>query len=180
MGRINCLIIAETVFINHEGIKNMNKAEKLDDIYSCYKEMRSAASQEVLVELLRELQEVQGFIDAQMIERAAAVTGFKPVVAETIVKRYPSLKAAPYKHKVVVCTGRNCSQKGNHILLSKLKKSLGVDKNGISKDKRIYLTTVNCLRNCLQAPNIMIDGIVYSGLDCSEICDMLAEDKKKI
>ena len=54
-------------------------------------------------------------------------------------------------------------------VMDELRKRLGVGKNGISEDGTVCLRTRNCLKNCRKAPNVMVDGRMYSGLDAEAI-----------
>ena len=55
----------------------MNKQEQLQEIFDYYKEQPDRSSQEMVVALLRELQEVQGYISPQLKEQVLELTGVK-------------------------------------------------------------------------------------------------------
>ena len=59
--------------------------------------------QEEIVEMLREIQETLGCIPDDVRERAAQAAQVKPSVVELIMKWYPSLKRAPYRHRNLGC-----------------------------------------------------------------------------
>ena len=114
----------------------INENEARDDqtreILDYYRGLPQRSSQETIVEMLRELQDVHGCISPDMLEQAAEAAGVRDSMVQAICKRYPSLKTAPYNHEIILCTGRNCASKGSLTVMDELKKRLGVGKNGIS------------------------------------------------
>ena len=151
----------------------INENEARDDqtreILDYYRGLPQRSSQETIVEMLRELQDVHGCISPYMLEQAAEAAGVRDSMVQAICKRYPSLKTTPYSHEIILCTGRNCAAKGSLTVMDELRKRLGVGKNGISEDGTVCLRTRNCLKNCRRAPNVMVDGRMYSGLDAEAI-----------
>lgn len=151
----------------------INENEARDDqtreILDYYRGLPERSSQEAIVEMLRELQDIHGCISPYMLEQAAVAAGVRDSMVQAICKRYPSLKTAPYNHEIILCTGRNCASKGSITVMDELKKRLGVGKNGISEDGTVCLKTRNCLKNCRKAPNVMVDGRLCSGLDAEGI-----------
>lgn len=144
------------------------------EILDYYSGLKDRSSQEMIVNMLRELQEALGCISPAILEAAAKTAGVKPSTVQTILKRYPSLKQAPYVHEIVVCTGRNCAGANMDVLLE-LRQRLEVNRDGISGDGRIYLRTSSCLKHCRTAPNILVDGALCSGKSAKEILEMVKE-----
>lgn len=139
------------------------------EILDYYRGLPERSSQESIVEMLRELQDVHGSISPCVLEQAAEAAGVRDSMVQAICKRYPSIKTAPYSHEIILCTGRNCVAKGSLTVMDELRKRLGVGENGISEDGTVCLRTRNCLKNCRKAPNVMVDGRMYSGLDAEGI-----------
>lgn len=153
----------------------MNAKEQereIQGIFEYYISHPDAGSQEMLVEMLREFQELLGCIPEGIQERIASELNIKPSVIAYIIKRYPSLKNAAYCHTITVCMGKNCIRK-NADILELLKKELDVDKDGISADRTVLLRTKNCLKHCRTAPNIMIDGAIQSNVTKQSILEEL-------
>lgn len=149
------------------------KAEEIEEILNYYGTGVKPASQEAIVLMLRELQEANGFISPGLKEQAAAAAGVKLSTIEAIMKRYKTLKEAAFNHEIIVCTGRTCAGKGNFELLKSLKDILLIGDNGISGDGKVYLRTRACLKKCRTAPNVIIDGQMYSGSSVEEILKLL-------
>lgn len=117
--------------------------------------------QEELVAMLREIQEVLGCIPEGVREAAAQAAGVKKTTVDAVVKLYPSLKAAPYRHCITVCRGGRCGPKGSGEVLEEFKRLLSVGKDGISQDGQFLVRTADCMKRCGTAPNVEIDGVNY-------------------
>lgn len=149
----------------------MNREEEekeLAEIFHYYSQVKDSGSQDNLVTMLREIQEIHGCISPDLQQKAADTAGVKLSSVICIMKLYKSLKAADYSHKILVCTGPVCGRKNiSHLEL--IKKELGIGKEGLSADGKVLLQTGGCLKNCSTAPNIMIDGILHTHVTEKEL-----------
>lgn len=151
----------------------------LEEIFSYYKNIKNPGSQDNLVTMLREIQEVYGCIPSDLQQIAADAAGVKLSSVTCIMKLYKSLKPAAYQHKITVCTGPRCAAKNQNIL-DVVKRELGVGADGLSADKTVFLDTKNCMKQCRTAPNMMIDGKLYPCVKGEEVKALLAEAFKKV
>ena len=154
--------------------------EKLKEIIEYYSSQPQPASQENLVAMLREIQGLLGCIPLGVQERAAAELKVKPSVLACIVKLYPSLKQAPYRHEILACTGARCGAKQAGEILQTLRRELGIGKDGISADGTVLLRTQNCLKHCPTAPNLYLDGVLHTRLtpkSAAELARSLTKEK---
>lgn len=130
---------------------------QIKEILDYYSGLERRASQEIIVDMLRELQELCGCISHALMEMAADAAGVKTSTIQAIVKRIPSLKETAYQKEILICVGKNCAAKGNLELLEKVKKRLEINGDGISRDGKVCLKTRACLKHCRTAPNVMVD-----------------------
>lgn len=137
--------------------KNSQTYMEAREILDYYRGLENREAHETIVEMLRELQKVHGFISPDTRELAAEAAGVKPSTIQAIVKRIPSLKTAACQKEVVICVGRSCAAKGNLELLNKMRKSLKTNAEGISADSRVCLKTRACLKHCRTAPNMLVN-----------------------
>lgn len=140
-----------------------NKMNEIEEIFSYYSQQPDKGSQDMVVALLRELQEVNGFLSCELKEKVVEITGISKSYLQCLIRMYPSLKETNVVHEIVVCTGERCGKKDGILLLKQLQKKLNIQKNGVSSDGKFELRTQNCLKSCKTAPNVMVDGMIYSG-----------------
>ena len=149
------------------------KNEQIEEIFSYYGSQKDKGTQEMVVSLLRELQEVEGCITPNLKERVIETTGITDKFLAVIMKMYPSIKESGNLHEIIVCTGERCGNKDSFQILQKIKKDLEIGKDGTSKDGKYMLRTRNCLKQCRTSPNILIDGDLYSGECVKDIKSLL-------
>ena len=89
----------------------MKKTEEIKEIIEYYAGQKEPKDQENLTAMLREIQETEGWIPSEACQMAAEKLGVKESVLACIIKLYPSLKAAPYVHEILLCTGERCQRK---------------------------------------------------------------------
>lgn len=175
-GREGVLSTAIVILTGEGGQADMKDAVR--EILDYYSGQKDRGSQEMIVSMLRELQEAEGCITPERMQMAAQAAGVKESLIRLIVKRYPSLKEADYVHEILACSGPRCGAKQGMELLRILKRELEIGDNGISRDGRICLKTQNCLKQCRTSPNIMVDGTLYSHMDTEKVRE-LAEKMRK-
>ena len=154
-------------------MNDSQKSGQTEEILQYYSQMDNKSDQDNIVQMLRELQEVNGCITSELKRRAAEAAGVSPSVIQVLVKIYPSLKEAAYQHEIVVCTGKACTDKGSQELLKTLNRELKTQKNGISKDGKVCIKTRPCLKQCRTAPNILIDGKLYSNMTAKDVLKLV-------
>ncbi len=135
-----------------------------------YYEANGDGSQDTLVSALREIQEVYGFIPPEKIQETGRRMGVKEGLIEKLIKLYPSLKAAPYKHRVRVCIGPNCGKKGGPAILEAAKKA-AADRGG----SYFEVTSSGCLKHCPTSPNMMVDNDVYNHVKPENVASILGK-----
>lgn len=158
----------------------MEHDRQFEEIFSYYDNMDKPVPQEEVVNMLREIQELYGFISPEMKQHAAKALGVKEGLLTCLIRRFPSLKEANYQHTITVCNGERCGRKQGMEILRAVKRELQIGescslgKPVLSKDGKCLLKTQNCLKQCRTSPNIMIDGKVYQQVKPEDIHDLLA------
>lgn len=175
-------MISDSDLENETGTDGREAA--LKEIFGYYSSMTSPSSQENIVSMLQEIQELYGYISTEHAEMAAEAAGVKMPVIDCIMKLYKSLKPAPYRHKLIVCTGKNCHKAGKDML-NLIKKELGIKgkvsaSGALSHDKNILLETRDCLKQCRTAPNLLVDGKLHPSVGEEELKKMIKKIKKDL
>ena len=76
---------------------------------------------------------------------------------------------------VIVCKGPNCLKKGSLDIIKEIEKEFNVKEGHTSKDGKITLDTKNCFKKCGFAPNVQINGKLYSNCSKQNIVKILKD-----
>lgn len=68
--------------------KRKEKSQELAEVWSFYSSMKKPASQETIAAMLKEIQEIRGFISPECRALAAEAAGVKESVIDCIMKLY--------------------------------------------------------------------------------------------
>lgn len=146
-----------------------SKKEALwQEIIEYYEAQRDAGSQDNIVALLREVQDVYGYIPTEKTAAMAERLGIKEAVILKLIKLYPSFKKAPYSHWITVCTGTRCAEKGASAVFEAVMKAVEAKGSGSFK-----IVMKECLKRCGTAPNLMVDGDSYGNVKPEDIASIL-------
>ena len=155
----------------------MKEHQKIEEILSYYSSLQDKEYQENIVSMLRELQEVAGYLTPELIELSANTAGVKTSFIQGIIRRFPTLKEAPYRHEILLCSGARCGSKGGAALILAVEKAFGMNGPGLSPDGSSFIRIRNCLKQCRTSPNMIIDGKLYSNFQLSDIPGMIQKLK---
>lgn len=86
--------------------------EQLQELLTYYKSIRETGGQELLIALLREIQSLCGCVPPAAQAAAAAAHENRARRRSGACKAPARLNAAPYAHRIVVCTGPRCAAQG--------------------------------------------------------------------
>jgi NADH-quinone oxidoreductase subunit E len=107
---------------------------------------------------LRLGQELFGFLSPAVQQLCADRLGTSPARAEEVATFYVMFHTHPTgRHLVEVCTNVSCCLAGADRMFEQLKRRLGVENGGTTKDGRITLREVECLGSCGTAPAVLVD-----------------------
>lgn len=152
----------------------MNQQQnKLQEVIAYYQSQDT--SQQTIVQALREIQTIYGYIPIFARAQLAEVMNLKDSFLQALITRFPSLKGETYQHKIVVCTGPRCIKKGGYQISKAVSKLLNLEPGTVSIDGKIYFITQNCLKKCGTSPNIMIDDKLYSNVTEQKLTSILKE-----
>ncbi len=107
---------------------------------------------------LRLGQEIFGFCSPAVQRLAADRLGASPTRAEEVATFYVMFHTHPLgRHLVEICTNVSCCLTGGEKIFEHLRRKLGVENGGTTRDGRITLREVECLGSCGTAPAMLID-----------------------
>jgi NADH-quinone oxidoreductase subunit E len=132
------------------------------------------SSREHLISILQDVQEVEGYLSRESINRIAEYLHLPPSKVYGVATFYNQFRLSkPGKIQIQVCRGTACHVKGSLNLLDSLKLLLGVEVGGTTKDGLFTLETVACVGGCSIAPVITANGKFFGRLDKKKLSDLV-------
>ena len=146
------------------------KERQWQEIVDYYGGQKDAKSQDNIVEMLREVQELYGYIPSEKTGAMADTLGVKQTLLLQLVKLYPSFKKAPYGHCITVCTGARFGSEGSAEVFEAVLKAVETRESGAFK-----IMMKECLKQCKTAPNLMVDSDSYGHVKPEEVAAILSK-----
>lgn len=146
------------------------KERQWQEIVDYYGGQKDAKSQDNIVEMLREVQELCGYIPSEKTGAMADALGVKQTLLLQLIKLYPSFKKAPYGHCITVCTGARCGSEGSAEVFEAVLKAVETRESGAFK-----IVMKECLKQCKTAPNLMVDSDSYGHVKPEEVAAILSK-----
>ena len=146
------------------------KERQWQEIVDYYGGQKDAKSQDNIVEMLREVQGLYGYIPSEKTGAMADTLGVKQTLLLQLVKLYPSFKKAPYGHCITVCTGARCGSEGSAEVFEAVLKAVETRESGAFK-----IMMKECLKQCKTAPNLMVDSDSYGHVKPEEVAAILSK-----
>ena len=136
----------------------------------------SAMTDGGLLDALLALQKAEGYVSEGALEALAAHVGVSPAELYDAASFYSMLRfEKPAQTEIRVCRGTACHSGGNAALVQALETATGV-KLGERSDA-YSLGWVECLGQCQAAPNLLINGELYTDVDLNKIPELLGGAK---
>ena len=112
-----------------------------------------------LLPILQRLQEVQGYLSAELISAVADALNLSSAEVQGVISFYDEFRTSPATtHVVKICRAEACQSVGGRVLESHAKTQLDTN---IADVAQVTLVPIYCLGNCARGPSIQIDGTVY-------------------
>jgi NADH-quinone oxidoreductase subunit E len=143
--------------------------EELAKIVAEYKGEKGA-----LIPVLQKVQEKFGYLPEEAISEIAKSSR----MSESEVFGVASFYAQFYftrrgQHTVKVCLGTACHVCGGARILDEVKRELGIESGGTTKDYKFSLERVACFGCCALAPVMMVDKTIYAKITPAKAMETL-------
>lgn len=133
-------------------------------------------SKESLNLILDELQKMNGFVSKKDIMQIADYLKISEKEIMILLKYKKNIKLEKQgENIVIVCKGPNCLKKGSLDIIKAIENEFGVNEGHTSKDGKLTLDTKNCFKKCGFAPNVEINGKLYSNCNKENIVKILKD-----
>ena len=135
--------------------------------------------QDPLIEILREAQEIFGYIPVEVEEFIASELNISLGEVHGVVTFYNFFSTTPRgKYLINVCTGTACYVKGASRLIQILEEELKIQLGETTPDGLFTLSSVRCVGACSLAPVFMIDDETFGRIDTKEKIKKILIDYK--
>ena len=138
--------------------------------------IKNALAEGGLLDALLAIQKRDGYVSEAGLTALAAYLGKSSAELYDTASFYSMLRfTPPAKKEIRVCRGTACHSGGSRELIVALEEATGL-KIGESNDE-YGLDWVECLGQCQAAPNMLINGKLYTDVDPAKISKLLGGDK---
>ena len=146
--------------------------QEIQELTEYYRSQGAPQDQQMLIALMRELQEAcGGVLTPDVIEAIAAAYGMKSSMLQALIRRVPSLRLASAAHRLEVCS--TCKMGAR--LRDYIERTYGVKSGAINEAAGFSYHLTPCMKNCKNGPSIRFDGQLYSHADEALIRKLLGK-----
>jgi NADH-quinone oxidoreductase subunit E len=136
---------------------------------------------EMVIDVLRAIQDSHGWVPDEGVELAAAILGLSPLQVEEIATFYDKIYRQPVGRRVIhVCDSICCWSRGGEVVYDYLRQKLGVEPGGTTADGVFTLLPTCCLGACGEAPAMMVGLTTYGNLTPERIDAILEQERKDL
>ena len=138
--------------------------------------IKNACKDGGLLDALLAIQKRDGYVTEEGLTALAAYVGKSPAELYDTASFYSMLRfTPPAKKEIRVCRGTACHSADNAALVAALETATGL-KIGQSNEDYGF-DWIECLGQCQAAPNLLINGKLYTNVDPAKITKLLGGDK---
>ena len=147
-------------------------AEMLD----YYKGQNAAKDQSVLLEFLREAQQMcGGTLTNEVMDKICDELDVKPSFLALVMKYAPDLKTEKAAHRLTVCGGKKCTSDGNDKLRSYIEKNYGAKSGSVCEKGGFTYKVGGCMKNCKNGPCVQWDGEIHTGMTAEKLDKLIGK-----
>ncbi|OHB26008.1 MAG: NADH-quinone oxidoreductase subunit E [Desulfuromonadaceae bacterium GWC2_58_13] len=140
-----------------------------------------AHPRELVIDLLRAIQEQVGWVPDEGVELAAEILGLPVIEVEEVATFYDKIYRQPVGRQVIhLCDSICCWSRGGEEVARHLRQKLGVGFGETTADGAFTLLPTCCLGACGEAPAMMIGRETYGELTEARIDEILEQKRKTI
>ena len=139
--------------------------KEMKKIIEHYKEEGAAKDQSLLVEMLREVQQLYGgCLKESTLKKIYEKLDLKRRDLKLEIKSTPDLCIGKEEHKLKICGGKKCMSSGNEELRKYIKKTYHVKDGEASEKGGFSYKVCGCMKKCKDGPCVEWDGKVHTGM----------------
>ena len=125
---------------------------------------------EMVIDVLRAIQDHYGWVPDEGVELAAEILGVTTIEVEEVATFYDKIYRRPVgRYPIHICDSICCWSRGGEEIANHLQQRLGIGLGETSADGLFTLLPTCCLGGCGRAPSIMIGRRFYGRLTPEEL-----------
>jgi NADH:ubiquinone oxidoreductase subunit E len=142
---------------------------------------RHLASEEALVEMLRELSDESGHLDRETLQALSERLKLPESRVMSVASFYSMINVEPQgRHVVKLCQDAPCHVAGGRAVWEALEKELGIAFGETTPDGEWSLLPTSCIGLCAVGPVMLVDEDVYGNLTPEKIPPILARYQEDV
>jgi NADH-quinone oxidoreductase subunit E len=148
-----------------------NARKKIEGSLAKYPDRKSA-----VMDALRIAQaERGGHLTTGDMQEIALLLGMQPVEVNAVARFYTmyNVERPVGRHHVQVCRNLSCVLRGAEKLIERMERALNIKTGETTPDKRVTLSTVECLGSCGTAPMMQINDDYHEDLTEGRVDEIL-------
>jgi NADH-quinone oxidoreductase subunit E len=131
-----------------------------------------------LLLLLKDAQRRYGYLSDQLMCELAESLGIPASEVYGVTTFYSFLSTQPKGRNIIrVCKGLPCCLKDYHLIVSSIKRNIGIGPGEVTPDGRFSFELVNCIGACDGAPAILVNNDLHTDLTPRKISQILKDYK---
>jgi NADH-quinone oxidoreductase subunit E len=131
-----------------------------------------------LLLLLKDAQRRYGYLSDQLMCELAESLGIPASEVYGVTTFYSFLSTQPKGRNIIrVCKGLPCCLKDYHLIVSSIKRNIGIGPGEVTPDGRFSFELVNCIGACDGAPAILVNNDLHTDLTPRKIRQILKDYK---
>lgn len=140
--------------------------EAFREMIEYYRGQGAPGDQQMLIALLREMQEADGgVLSHAMIGEIAQACGVRDSILHALIRRVPDLRSEEAPHRLEVCGG--C--RAGAALRAEIERTYGVRSGSVCEAAGFSYHVTPCMKNCANGPSVRWDGKLCSRADMALI-----------
>ncbi|MCF8042979.1 MAG: NADH-quinone oxidoreductase subunit NuoE [Desulfarculaceae bacterium] len=135
---------------------------------------QKAKARDALLGMIKEQQDSQGHVSREAMEHLARSFSLPLGEVYGVATFYTFLSTKSQgRHVIRVCQSMPCHLKDSGQVVDWISQELCLEPGQTTPDGRFTLEVTNCIGACDQAPAMLIDDVVYGGLDPQKVAQIL-------
>lgn len=137
-------------------------------------EKHQGEARDALLAKIKEQHDRQGHLCGEAMESLAQSFGLPLSEVYGVATFYSFLSTEPRgRHLIRVCRSMPCHLQESGEVVAWISRELGIEPGQTTPDGRFTLELTNCIGACDQAPAMLLDEVVYGGLDPQKVAHIL-------